>query len=181
MAKFIKEIYIARPWYHDFSAIGVQTNFANYLPVKVKLQNFVLSLFRRKVDIFNLRGEFYVKNQKDKETYIIPYLTKAFFLSKSRNLTFKTLFCADGYYSFWVKKFFNPLKIIGMDWNEEDIKRCLLMKRILEFSGMEFVQKDIYGLSDSEQFDIVLNAGGLYHIAQPEKLLKLCFRITKNI
>ena len=127
-AKFYKEIYGLRPWYHDFSSLGVQTNFENSLPLKEKLCNWYRKkILSKKIKPLNLRGYEYALNQKSKEEFILPYLQEAIARSQRYNnmLSFLEMFCADGYYSFYVKKN-SHLKVVGVDIFNSDIKRCFL-------------------------------------------------------
>jgi hypothetical protein len=72
-AKFYKEIYESRSWYHDFLSLGVQTNFENSLPLKEKLCNwYSKKILLKKTNPLNLRGYGYVLNQKNKEEFIGP-------------------------------------------------------------------------------------------------------------
>jgi len=178
---FRREVYKSRPWYHDFSKLGIQTNFSTGLPRFLRVQKKILSLLGRDIIGLNLRGENYVKNQRDKEEWLLPFLGKAFKLNSSKAESFLDVFCADGYYSFWVKQNFNPGRIVGVDITGEDIRRCLLIKSILNFDRIEFRQQNVLEMSKTEKFDIVLNAGGLYHLQEPSKFIELSYAITRRL
>lgn len=177
---FKMQVYKNKPWYHDFSKLGLQTNFTTNLPLWVRVQNRVLSSLGKDTRGLNLRGDNYVKNQKDKEKRLLPLLREVFELYKSKEVSFLELFCADGYYSFWIKKSFNSTKMVGVDISGEDIRRCNLMKKILNCNEIEFRQGNVLELSEKETFDIVLNAGGLYHLRDPLRFIKLSYSLTNR-
>jgi hypothetical protein len=160
--KFIKEIYLLRPWYHDFEDVGIQTNF----PAEKKW-----IFFGQTID--NIRH--LVKQQPRKESVIKPYIKRALRGCSGKTVpSILDIFCSDGYYCLWAKNCCKTSEILGVDINRYDVHRAQVMAKILGFENTKFVNHDVINYVDNcnRQFDIVINAGGLYHLTDPVKLLK---------
>ena len=54
------------------------------------------------------------------------------------------------------------------------------MNEYLNLADIYFECKDVFEIDEGDQYDIILCAGGLYHISDPVKLLKKCYKITKQ-
>ncbi|MDO8490179.1 MAG: methyltransferase domain-containing protein [bacterium] len=176
--KFYKAVFDARPWYHDFKRLGIDTIFES-----------LSSFFRAAIwfnKIFRLsdskpfeRGSYYKANQKNKEPIIRSYIQYALRnAATDHRSSFLELFCADGYYSFLAKKEFNKISAVGIDINAEDIRRCEIMRDLLGYRDMQFLRRDVYDFE--EKFDAILCCGGLYHISNPEKLIEKCAVLAKQ-
>ncbi len=167
MMKKIKEIYDFRPWYHDFGALGVQTNFH---PEKR------FGLIGKKVPQ-NCRS---MKQQPRKESAITPYIHKVLdCVSSKDSLSILDLFCSDGYYGFFAQKHCKTAMLTGVDKNKKDIDRCRIISHHLNFGQTTFVCDDVYNyVETAKQFDVILCFGGLYHLSEPWRLLKSLRKIT---
>lgn len=200
-AKFYKEIYDLRPWYHDFSPLGVQTYFtkggggikdvtleysAKYLakrffknPVNFVRSTRNLLLGRsEKWSVLAMSGQ----GQKLKEKFILPYLDRAISTCKKKGISSPSIlemFCADGYYSLWLRKNYDVGEITAVDSDERSIRQARAMNSVLN-GNVDFKCVDVFDLPLNKKYDIVLCAGGLYHLSDPEKLLKLVHEITKH-
>lgn len=162
MAKFIKEIYKLRPWYHDFGKLGIQTKF----PPERKWK-----FFGSKVK--GIRDS--VKQQARKESVISEYIRRSLdALGNNFSPLILDLFCSDGYYGILTKQMCPSAKILGVDINKHDIYRAKIISKYLGFSDMDFIIEDVieYVKNNRNKFDIIINTGGLYHISDPYGLLK---------
>ena len=182
MAKFYKEVYDLRPWFHNFSSFGIETDFGlnNYPTLYSKIRHFMKIISGQYRYGFALHS--YI-NQRNKMEFILPYLYRAFNEVRTEGVekpTFLEIFCADGFYSFWAKKFCRAGYVKGVDNDPKAIKQCLLMQKILNVYDMEFECMDVFDLKLEEKFGIVLCAGGLYHISKPKELLEKVYQITKK-
>jgi len=200
-AKFYKEIYNLRPWYHDFSSLGVQTYFSagktglkgtalEYSPRYI-IERFFKSPFhfmRSAGDILLGKeqkwSELAIKEQgqKIKEEFILPFLDSAIRRCKKKNTpkpSILEMFCADGYFSFWMRKNYNIKKITAVDLDKRSIQQARVMTSVLDVN-IDFKCMDVFDLPLSKKYDIILCAGGLYHLSDPKKLLKLSYEIAKR-
>ena len=204
--KFNQAIYDARPWYHDFSSLGIQTHFSEHNQDNRlgKLQaifteyspRYVMNKFLSKPKhylskaVSAIRGKEKLLrplnvnggNQERKEKFILPYLKEAFQacaeLGIDKPATLE-LFCADGFYSFWMQKNFNLTTLKAVDLNERRITQAKVMNEVLQ-SNIDFYDMDVYDISPQERYDITLCAGGLYHVHDPQKMLELCYQMTNH-
>ncbi len=165
---FTKDLYQLRPWYHDFASFGFETVFAP--EKKWKILGPIKDQVRQ-----------HVYQQPRKEKYIRKYIETA-----SINLPAKPsildLFCADGYYGF-VGQSINPDSILdGVDLNQYDIKRAKYMARMLGKGKTNFVCEDVFDFVHNNQniYDLVINVGGLYHVSDPQSLLKASKKIING-
>jgi len=149
-----KEIINLKPWFYDFSKMGVNTT-TNGLSAAMK-------------------------NQLDKEPVIMKFLSKSFSEIITKNTSFLDLFCAEGYYSINVLENFNPGRIVAIDKDERMIQRAKIILKKLNLSSIEFRTEDISSSEIAEKFDIVLNAGGLYHVENPKRILEKTFNLSKK-
>ncbi|MEC7984898.1 MAG: class I SAM-dependent methyltransferase [Myxococcota bacterium] len=201
--RFHQMIYDARPWYHDFSSLGIQTHFREQTQERT-IRGFLSDYSPRYlVDKFFSKPRHYLKkayaaalrreklmktinvnggNQQRKEKYILPYLEEAFLSCKSKGVEKPStleLFCADGYYSFWMQRTYELQNLKALDLNERRIKQAKVMNSVLQ-SDIEFQYMDVYDLSPEERYDVTLCAGGLYHVHDPKRVLELCHTITRH-
>lgn len=134
-------------WYHNFSTLGLVTP---------------------------QRPNFYEQNQSCKELMITAYLFMAMeFIRKdySKKASILELFCADGYFSHIAAKW-GASRAKGVDKDEREISFAKKASSLLGNDLVcEFVLGDVYE-NITENFDIVLCTGGLYHISTPVALLK---------
>lgn len=139
-------------WYHDFERLGVKTKLIPF------------SGYREAQDL--------------KDSIIIDYVK---IIEKDERKTPKKgfeLFCSDGYYSHYFAAF--GYNMLGVDLCEEsgegkkrgnNLYHARLIQRILDNSGMtSFKKGDVFDVK--ENFDLIVNVGGLYHISDPISLIK---------
>jgi hypothetical protein len=143
------------PWYHDFAALGVPTHQAE--------------------GIFG-------PNQQAKQAALFDYINRAIELSGPEPDGLE-LFCADGYYSHYALQH-GARHMIGVDLGDPQsagdpmhLRQADAMTSLLGHDGRaEFRRQDAFDVSG--RYDFAICAGGLYHLAQPEKLLG---KLTDNV
>ncbi len=153
--KEIKAVNDLGPWYHDWWEFGIANE---------------------------QRAGIFRPNQQCKEHFIRGYLEIA--VAKSRKHTSDLpsvleLFCADGYYSFWAKRF-GAGHVIGLDRDEEELNRARVMGECLGYDDAGFIQGDVHDAIRlaGREFDVVLCTGGLYHVSDPVTILEICHRLS---
>jgi hypothetical protein len=143
--KFIKEIYLLRPWYHDFEDVGIQTNF----PAEKKW-----IFFGQTID--NIRH--LVKQQPRKESVIKPYIKRALRGCSGKTVpSILDIFCSDGYYCLWAKNCCKTSEILGVDINRYDVHRAQVMAKILGFENTKFVNHDVINYVDNCIYDCTVS------------------------
>lgn len=195
--KFFKKVYDMRPWYHDFSSLGVQTYFSRngfdgiiseYSPQYLVKRFFKNPLIFAKSAKNLLSGQssmwckWAIQNQMEKEKFIPQYLAAAVNGCKQAATSKPSvleMFCADGYYSFWMKKNLVVDKVTAIDIDKRSIQLGRVMNSVLR-ENINFICMDVFDVSPDKKYDIVLCAGGLYHLSNPEKLLRLCYEVTRH-
>lgn len=195
-AEFNREIYEARPWYHDFSSLGVQTHFPE-TGIKKLTSDYSFSYISKRFfknpinfmnSLINLLSsksskwcEWALKNQIEKEKFILPYIDTAIKSCRKNSIKPSVLemFCADGYYSFWMKKRYDIGDMTAIDIDERSIELGKTMNHILN-EKIDFKCLDVFNLPTNKKYNIVLCAGGLYHLKDPKELIELAYKITDN-
>ncbi len=168
---YLKRIFNLRPWYHDFSKLGIQTVFPaekTWIPKKIRYK-----LFSEKV-----RGtERHVIQQPRKESTISPYIDKTLELLKKDgidNPRILYLFCSDGYYGYLTLKKNPNASFLGIDRNTKDLSRAKEIHTILGGEA-NFLEDDVVSFIDNYEgqgFDAIFCFGGLYHLENPKHLLE---------
>ncbi|RLC55802.1 MAG: hypothetical protein DRI80_17170 [Chloroflexota bacterium] len=198
MAAFYQEVYDLQPWYHDFARLGLKTRFdKREMGLGRRLVNaarMLLSLKPRQLlgtrlekrEILSLRevlGERcppHFTNQLCKERVLIPYLTRCL-KGLEEHPTCLDLFCADGYYSCMMADICPGARITGIDLAAMEIKRARTAARLLGFDNIEFIIADAWAfIQEPHRYDLVLCAGGLYHLEEPRRFLVLLRPITAH-
>jgi hypothetical protein len=185
-AKFDPELYARRPWYHDFSALGYDTVFLDRpIPLREKAARvgrfFSSRLPGRRssplrqnrlgfADIYRRRPSSHVINQRTKEKDLIG-LAESALGRLPPDASSLDLFCADGYYACRLKTIAPGARVTGVDLDERAVGRAEIIARKL---GLEIT----FGCVDAREalrgdtaFDLLLCAGGLYHLEDPASLL----------
>jgi len=147
-------------WFHDFEKLGKKT------PV----------------------GSPYAANQPCKESVIIPYIEKAFEELGNREYKCLDLFCANGYYSCWLKekgKKFDSCEVTAVDQHDSFLDSGKEISKELQYD-INFVKDDVFSfLQDAIEkgikYDIVLCCGGLYHIQNPLDMLSAITDVSKGL
>jgi hypothetical protein len=144
------------PQYHDFSFFGVSNE--------------------------QLPGIF-APNQRAKAPILTAYIAYAIAKSRQRGddpVSFAELFCADGYYAMVAARL-GCTESLGID-NDRDnyLPNGRRIADLLGLSGVSFLQQDITPDSSFAPVDIVANVGGLYHVEDPEGVLRMSHRMARR-
>lgn len=125
----------------------------------------------------------FVLNQKAKAPIITAYIAFALAKSRSRSsetVSFSELFCADGYYAM-VASQLGCSPSIGVDNNKDGyFKKSLEISQRLGLKNIEFQVSDISLTPPLCNTDIVANIGGLYHMDDPESVLKMSLNLANK-
>lgn len=143
------------PTYHDFALLGLPTE--------------------------QLPGIF-APNQRVKAPVLQEYILFALarLAEERRPATFAELFCADGYYTMFARHA-GAVRAVGIDSDRDGYLasgRAVLAR--LGLTDVELRQQDVHDLDPDERFTIVANVGGLYHLADPERVLDLSYAICER-
>ena len=141
--------------YHDFSLLGLRTR--------------------------QLPGIF-APNQRVKAPVILAYtlLALAKTACEKRSATFVELFCADGFYAMFARKF-GAVRSVGVDSDRDGyLASARTILDALGLDGVDFLKKDVEQMDRNEKFTIVANVGGLYHVDHPEQVLELSYDICER-
>ena len=192
--QFVRDLYELRPWYHDFSALGLDTTFLqvpltlgeryrrSFEVAKSTLSRIVLlartspsskETTRSVRDIFRRVPSPHLLNQPVKEKHIVEFIGRA--LSElSPQPACLELFCADGYYSCRLATLSPQARVTGVDLDPDHIQRAETIARYLRLQNLRFQRSDVgeFLAQASESYDLVLCAGGLYHSSDPRGLLE---------
>ena len=122
-------------------------------------------------------------NQLAKEPIIRAYVALA--LAKAGALepqqpSFLEMFCADGYYTMLAAKL-GAGKAVGVDSNQDGhLDLAPAIAAALKVPNTHFLKMDVHHGADLGTFDVVANIGGLYHVADPEDVLDLSYRMARH-
>jgi len=176
--QFVRDLYELRPWYHDFSALGLDTTFLEVpLTLGERLRGILQfddtsrpSSIR---DIFRRSPSSHVLNQRVKEKHLMRLLTGALSELEPRPVCLE-LFCADGYYSCRLATLAPGAEITAVDLDPDHIQRAETIARYLRLPNLRFQRSDVgeFLAQASDSYDLVLCAGGLYHSSDPRGLLE---------
>lgn len=143
----------ARAFYHSFGALGLA---------------------------FPQKPGIYALNQRCKEPYILGYLLLALAKARGKRPTYRPslleLFCADAYYAMVAKRF-GAGKVVAVDCDAQALASARLARAALAVD-VELRRGDVRRFPAGEAFDVVLCAGGLYHLANPARFLE---RVRQNV
>lgn len=142
-------------FYHDFSALGFKTK---------------------------QRPGIYGPNQEAKAPILTGYLLFAIGKLRSTGVTptVAELYCADAYYSFLAERF-GAARCDAFD-NDRDhhMAEARAAKEALASTKVQLHNTDVMDISKEFRADIVINAGGLYHVADPIAHLKRSYEMAKH-
>jgi hypothetical protein len=190
----LPEVYELRPWYHDFARLGLKTDFSDLPPGAGQRIRDLLSyvkLWLASRNRVERRGNFSLRdalsarpsshriNQRHKEECLIPFLARCLDDLGERPACLE-LFCADGYYSCIMNSLKPEAIVTGVDLNTTEIKRARAAARLLGFQGANFVVDDVWAFIQAADapYELILCAGGLYHLTEPRRLLELLRKIA---
>jgi len=174
MPEYRKEIFALRPWYHDFSRLGIQTDFRGYPPSLVqRAANLARRLAGRKPREYGVLNSDLLINQRCKEAILIPFLQRVF-SELPKYPPCLELFCSDGYYSCLMKSMCPGAKIFGVDKDRRAIKLARTMSRVMGDESMGFLRDDLRRVDwwAVKPRDLVFCAGGLYHLEDPRGFIR---------
>ena len=202
MAQVDPELYTLRPWYHDFSALGFDTTFLEVpltLGERVQRAGQVVGAVlgrawgeprtspvpreraRSAREVLRRLPSPHLLNQPVKERHLLGLVARA--LSTLGPLpACLELFSADGYYSCRLKTLSPHARITGVELDPEQIRRAETIVRRLGFDEVGFRQEDAWTFLERsrEAYDLVLCAGGLYHLSDPGRLLQAVTRVARG-
>ena len=196
------ELYALRPWYHDFSSLGFDTAFLGvpltlgerahraYEVVESALERVwrgtratpIIDERARSVrDVLRRCPSPHLLNQPVKERHLMMLVARALSALGPHPHCLE-LFSADGYYSCRAKALAPKASIIGVDLDPEQIRRATSISVRLGFGDLTFRRDDVSAFLDrsSDLYDLVLCAGGLYHVSDPARLLEAVQRVSRG-
>lgn len=196
------ELYALRPWYHDFSSLGFDTAF---LGVPLTLEERIhracevvgSALTRawrgtrttpvpreraRSVrEVLRRVPSPHLLNQPVKDRHLMALVARALSALGPRPDCLE-LFSADGYYSCRIKALAPQARITGVELDPEQIRRAETIARRLALGDVSFRRDDAWTFlaRSVEAYDLVLCAGGLYHVSDPTRLLQAVKRVARG-
>lgn len=146
----------SEPTYHDFSWLGLPT---------------------RQID------GIYAPNQAAKAPVITAYILLALARLKCRGvapISFAELFCADGFYAMFAARF-GAARAVGFD-NDRDghLAAARRISEVLDLHQVSFEHTDIEAIDPARRFSVVANVGGLYHVSDPEAVLRQSYAMAEH-
>lgn len=142
--------------YHDFSWLGLPTR--------------------------QIEG-IYAPNQAAKAPLISAYVLLALARVRQRQageISFAELFCADGFYAMFAARF-GADRAWGFD-NDRDghLAMAEQIRQRLQLDQVQFECSAIEAIAPERQFSIVANVGGLYHVDDPEAVLRQSYAMARH-
>lgn len=201
MPEFDPQLYALRPWYHDFSALGLDTTFLDVplgVTERVRLAVGVIGSrvaralrgsratpvageeVRTFRDVLRRAPSSHLVNQAVKDGRLMAYMGCALATVEHRPSCLD-LFCADGYYSCRLKALRPDAEVTGVDRDPTHVLRAETVARKLGLSA-RFVRDDVLSFLERvpTAYDLVLCAGGLYHVPDPTRLLAAIKRVARG-
>ena len=125
----------------------------------------------------------YAPNQACKEPILLAYIQLA--IAKCRTslctpVSFAELFCADGYYAM-AARHFGATHTLGID-NDRDghFEKAERIAALLGIDRIAFMKMDVNDIPSLSPVDIVANVGGLYHVPNPEEILRKSYAMAER-
>lgn len=95
--------------------------------------------------------------------------------------TFLDIGCNCGFFSLELAHR-GAKRCLGVDVRDSNIHQAQFLKSLYGMAdNVEFRTTNVKDMGVSEQFDVVLNLGLMYHLSTPLEILKSCFAITKQV
>lgn len=165
------EVYRLRPWYHDYSPLGVRTNFDDVISPGEQAANVIRRVLGKSVLNSGSHPHQHLRDER-----LIPMLQEACELYTQKFTaapqSFLDTMGADGYYSFYAVRRLGFERAHCVDLESEHIRRGELMRRMLSLPQVTFNLQNVYDMP-AEKYDVGLSSGGLYHVHDPELVLKM--------
>ena len=198
MVTFHQEALDLQPWYHDFAELGLQTRFdadpAHLGQRILRAVKMLLTLRPRQIvgtrlekrellslwQILGKSGPGHFANQPVKEQVLAPYIQRSLDALPEAPQCLE-LFCADGYHGCLIARQRPDAHVTGIDLAEKEIERAQTAARLLGLETAHFLVADAWTyLREQQRFDLVLCAGGLYHLERPGAFLELLRPVTRG-
>jgi hypothetical protein len=119
-------------------------------------------------------------NQRAKAPMLTAYIALALadVLEDTEEPSFAELFCADAYYAMVAGRL-GATHVRGIDNNrDEHSETATEIARRLGIAGFELVEADVADMASFPPADVVANVGGLYHVADPEEVLRASYELA---
>ncbi len=121
-------------------------------------------------------------NQRVKAPVIQAYILMALakLACERKPATFVELFCADGYYAMFARRF-GAVRATGVDSDRDGYLASAAVARArLGLDGVDFRRMEVELMDPAERFTIVANVGGLYHVADPATVLDQSYTMCER-
>jgi SAM-dependent methyltransferase len=132
-------------WYHDYSPLGFKTRQGR---------------------------EVMRHNQTSKQRPLFEMIDRALDLCRpsSEKISGLELFCADGFFGNYAASR-GATSLLGVDLSKKHLRRATLAAKLLGLADVaRFEMRDVFDIAG--EFDFAICAGGLYHLSNPEALLR---------
>jgi hypothetical protein len=144
-------------FYHDFNVVGL-----NLPPAE----------------------DFYRQNQLMKEPLIVGYMLYAMGKLKAQGIkpvSVCELFCADAFYSFVARKF-GADRCDAFDSDRDGFlaQARIVAKLLNEEENVGIHKVDMYDMPADYRASVVVNAGGLYHVADPMRAVEMSYAMAEH-
>jgi hypothetical protein len=144
-------------FYHDFSVLGL-----NLPPAE----------------------DFYRQNQLVKEPLIVGYMLYAMGKLKAKGVkpvSVCELFCADAFYSFVARRF-GADRCDAFDSDRDGFlaQARIVAKLLNEEENVGIHKVDMFDMPADYRASVVVNAGGLYHVADPLRAVEMSYAMAEH-
>lgn len=121
-------------------------------------------------------------NQAAKEPILTEYMRRAFsdIIASDRPVTFAELFCADAYYSFLARRMGAERCDAFDDDSQGHFSGAEAINTMLGETGVTLHRTTVIDIPTDFRASVVLNAGGLYHVADPLAHLDHSYRMAND-
>jgi SAM-dependent methyltransferase len=202
VAQVDPELFTLRPWYHDFSALGFDTTFLD-VPLTLgervrRAGEVVMTTLERAYggartspvpperarsvrEVLRRLPSSHMLNQPVKERHLLALAGQALAGLGAAPACLE-LFSADGYYSCRLKTLSPGARITGVDLDPDQVRRAETIARRMGLREVSFRRENVWTFLErsGETYDLVLCAGGLYHLSDPDGLLRAVSRVARG-
>jgi Methyltransferase domain len=124
----------------------------------------------------------FAANQRAKAPILTAYIALAIAEARehSDDVSFAELFCADAYYAMVAARL-GARTVVGVDNNRDAFSGTATeVARRLGIEGFRLLERDVAELGGLDPVDVVANVGGLYHVANPEEVLRASYDLARR-